>query len=126
MEQRTWLWLSFRFASVPFDWKFLHLFRCFADPKTQAWLKNSIEPTFGFPKVVRFSWTTIKVLLEKSAHTVKWFVLCASLASMDSRLRSRTDEGQASLVKAFESAKGLDKDRCAVTKDLHIKSLGAL
>jgi ribonuclease H2 subunit A len=42
------------------------------DPKTQAWLKNSLEPTFGFPKVARFSWTTVKILLEKTAHAVKW------------------------------------------------------
>ena len=42
------------------------------DPKTQAWLKDSLEPTFGFPKVARFSWTTVKLLLEKAAHEVKW------------------------------------------------------
>jgi ribonuclease H2 subunit A len=42
------------------------------DPKTQEWLKTSLEPTFGFPSIVRFSWTTVKVLLEKHAHAVKW------------------------------------------------------
>lgn len=42
------------------------------DPTTQAWLKNSLEPTFGFPKIARFSWTTVKLLLDKTAHTVKW------------------------------------------------------
>lgn len=45
-----------------------------SDPKTQDWLKNSLEPTFGFPKVARFSWTTVKLLLEKTAHAVKWSV----------------------------------------------------
>ena len=35
----------------------------------------------------------------------------------------RTDEGQTSLIKAFETGKGLDKGRNAVTKDLHIKSV---
>jgi len=80
-----------------------------SDPNTQEWLKSSVEPTFGFPKLVRFSWTTVKVLLEKSAHAVKW-----------------TDEGQASLIKAFESGKGLDKDRCAVTKDLKLVNVGML
>jgi len=80
-----------------------------SDPKTQAWLKDSLEPTFGFPKVARFSWTTVKLLLEKAAHEVKWI-----------------DEGQASLVKAFETGKGLDKDRCAVTKDLKITSVAML
>jgi len=38
----------------------------------------------------------------------------------------RTDDGQASLIKAFESGKGLDKDRCAVTKDLHLRSVDKL
>ncbi|KAF8149954.1 ribonuclease H-like domain-containing protein [Crassisporium funariophilum] len=77
-----------------------------SDPNTVAWLKTAIDRVFGFPNIVRFSWTTVKVILEKSAHPVKW-----------------TDEGQASLIKAFESGKGLDKDRCAVTKDLHIRSV---
>ena len=38
----------------------------------------------------------------------------------------RIDEGQASLVKAFETGKGLDKDRSAITKELHIKSVNTL
>ncbi|KAJ3562308.1 hypothetical protein NP233_g9658 [Leucocoprinus birnbaumii] len=80
-----------------------------SDPNTQAWLKGNLEPTFGFPKLVRFSWTTVKLLLEKDAHKVKW-----------------TDEGQASLVKAFETGKGLDKDRCFVTKDLQLSSVSTL
>ncbi|XP_006459390.1 hypothetical protein AGABI2DRAFT_149543 [Agaricus bisporus var. bisporus H97] len=80
-----------------------------SDPNTQIWLKENVEPTFGFPKVVRFSWTTVKVLLEKRAHPVKW-----------------SDEGQASLVKAFETGKGLDKDRCRVTRDLQISSVNIL
>ncbi|KAF8972134.1 ribonuclease H-like domain-containing protein [Flammula alnicola] len=80
-----------------------------SDPNTQAWLKTAVDPVFGFPDIVRFSWTTVKVILERDAHAVKW-----------------TDDGQASLIKAFEGGKGLDKDRCAVTKDLHIKSVGML
>jgi hypothetical protein len=46
----------------------------YTDPKTQAWLKESIEPTFGYPSLVRFSWTTVKVLLDKQGHEVKWYV----------------------------------------------------
>ena len=42
------------------------------DPKTQAWLRDSLEPTFGFPSLVRFSWATVKVALEKYGHAVKW------------------------------------------------------
>ncbi|OJT11467.1 Ribonuclease H2 subunit A [Trametes pubescens] len=80
-----------------------------SDPKTQAWIKQSLEPTFGYPSLARFSWATIKVVLEKDAHPV-----------------FRTDDGQASLMKAFESATGRDKDRCAVTKDLGLRSVGTL
>ncbi|KAJ7284999.1 ribonuclease H2 subunit A [Mycena rebaudengoi] len=80
-----------------------------SDPRTQAWLKNSIDPVFGFPRLVRFSWSTVKVLLEKNAAAVEWI-----------------DDGQASLIQAFESAKGREKDRSAVTKDLGLKSVGML
>ncbi|TFY70462.1 hypothetical protein EVG20_g2544 [Dentipellis fragilis] len=80
-----------------------------SDPKTQAWVKSSLDPTFGFPSLVRFSWTTIKVVLEKNGHATEWI-----------------DEGQASLVKAFETGAGREKDRCAVTKDLSIKSIASL
>jgi ribonuclease H2 subunit A len=39
---------------------------------------------------------------------------------------TRVDEGQASLVKAFQSGQGREKDRCAVTKDLSLCTLGML
>ena len=92
-----------------------------------------MDPTFGYPSLARFSWTTIKVKLEKDAHAVKWLVpsYFASLRAFSALSQrkyaiSRIDEGQASLVSAFESAIGRDKDRCAVTKDLCIKSVGTL
>ncbi|KAJ7126988.1 ribonuclease H-like domain-containing protein [Mycena epipterygia] len=80
-----------------------------SDPRTKAWLRSSIEPVFGFPRIVRFSWSTVKVLLEKEGKTAEWI-----------------DDGQASLIQAFENAKGREKDRCAVTKDLGLKSVGML
>jgi len=42
------------------------------DPNTQAWLKGAFDPIFGFPSIVRFSWATVKVLLENGGHKVKW------------------------------------------------------
>lgn len=80
-----------------------------SDPKTQAWIRNSLDPTFGFPSLVRFSWTTIKVALEKSGHDVEWI-----------------DDGQKSLVKAFETSSGRDKNLCVVARDLGIKNIGML
>ena len=44
------------------------------DPKTKAWIQDSLDKTFGFPSIARFSWTTVKVVLEKSAHPTKWYV----------------------------------------------------
>ncbi|TFK28119.1 ribonuclease H-like protein [Coprinopsis marcescibilis] len=79
-----------------------------SDPNTQEWLRNSVDPVFGFPKLARFSWATVRLILEKQGHEVKWI-----------------DEGQASLVKAFESGSGLDKDRSAVAKDLSLSSISS-
>ena len=39
---------------------------------------------------------------------------------------ARIDEGQTSLVKAFEKGKEREKDLCAITKDLNIRSVGSL
>ena len=41
-------------------------------------------------------------------------------------LSCRIDDGEDVLRKAFESGKGLDKDRCMVTKDLNIVSIAVL
>lgn len=38
----------------------------------------------------------------------------------------RVDEGQAHLIQAFESGTGRDKNRCAIARDLGIKSVGSL
>jgi len=80
-----------------------------SDPNTKMWIKESLERTFGYPSIARFSWTTIKVVLEGEAHEVKW-----------------VDEGDSALVKAFESGVGHDKGRCTVTKDLCLSSIGTL
>jgi len=80
-----------------------------SDPNTKTWVKNSLERTFGYPSIARFSWTTIKVVLDASAHAVEWI-----------------DDGDASLVKAFENATGHDKDRCVISKDLSLSSVGTL
>ncbi|KDQ15915.1 hypothetical protein BOTBODRAFT_144929 [Botryobasidium botryosum FD-172 SS1] len=84
-----------------------------SDPKTQAWLRSSIEPTFGYPTLARFSWATVRTALEGGAHAVKW---------SDTALR--TDENQKALTKAFESAQGRDKDRCTLARDIALRSVG--
>ncbi|KAH8834756.1 ribonuclease H-like domain-containing protein [Flagelloscypha sp. PMI_526] len=79
-----------------------------SDPSTKAWIEASIEPTFGYPSIARFSWGTVKVALEKKGHDVVW-----------------VDEQQKGVSKMFTSAQGLDKDRSLVMKDLSIHSVAS-
>lgn len=42
-----------------------------ADPYTKAWLKNSFNEVFGYPNIVRFSWSTVsKVLLKEAKKNI--------------------------------------------------------
>jgi len=43
-----------------------------ADPITKKWLKASVDPVFGYPSVIRFSWKTCKTLLDSNAVPVTW------------------------------------------------------
>eukprot|EP01105_Mastigella_eilhardi_P005471 TRINITY_DN17170_c0_g1_i1.p1 TRINITY_DN17170_c0_g1~~TRINITY_DN17170_c0_g1_i1.p1 ORF type:complete len:289 (-),score=58.17 TRINITY_DN17170_c0_g1_i1:95-961(-) len=43
-----------------------------ADPDTQKWLKSNIDPVFGYPSVMRFSWKTCQSILNNEAAPVKW------------------------------------------------------
>ncbi|KAJ8372334.1 hypothetical protein AAFF_G00290640 [Aldrovandia affinis] len=42
------------------------------DPKTKSWLQKSLDPVFGYPQFVRFSWSTAKTLLDTRAVPVRW------------------------------------------------------
>jgi len=43
-----------------------------ADPLTQRWLRKHLDPIFGFPSIVRFSWSTCSRILEKECVQVDW------------------------------------------------------
>jgi len=43
-----------------------------ADPATKRFLQTDLDPVFGFPSVVRFSWATCQTILDKSAVPVQW------------------------------------------------------
>lgn len=45
---------------------------CITDPKTQAYLREAVDPVFGYRGMVRFSWATVRVLLEKQASSCQW------------------------------------------------------
>lgn len=43
-----------------------------ADPVTKKFLHDNLDPVFGFPSVVRFSWATCKSIMESSAVQTTW------------------------------------------------------
>lgn len=45
-----------------------------SDPKTVAWLDLNCDPFFGLPQIARFSWGTVRNLLEKRAVKMRWCV----------------------------------------------------
>lgn len=45
-----------------------------SDSTTQRWLSDNIDYVFGFPNLIRFSWSTSAVILKKSAAAVAWYV----------------------------------------------------
>ncbi|KAH8738933.1 ribonuclease HI large subunit [Cryptosporidium ryanae] len=42
------------------------------DPKTKEFLKLTFDPIFGFPNIVRFSWSTAVDLINKDGYDVIW------------------------------------------------------
>lgn len=42
------------------------------DPKTKAWLLRYLDPVFGYPQFVRFSWSTAQTLMDSKGVTVHW------------------------------------------------------
>ncbi|XP_053572009.1 ribonuclease H2 subunit A isoform X2 [Bombina bombina] len=42
------------------------------DPKTKEWLAKHLDPVFGYPQFVRFSWSTAQSILESKAAPVLW------------------------------------------------------
>lgn len=44
------------------------------DPVTKEWLANNKDQVFGFPSVVRFSWSTAANIMSSDTLAVKWLV----------------------------------------------------
>jgi ribonuclease H2 subunit A len=42
------------------------------DPATKAWLASSLDRVFGYPQIVRFSWSNVEQILESKALPVEW------------------------------------------------------
>jgi len=53
--------------------KIFHLIYLYnLDPVTKEYLKKNIDPVFGFPSIVRFSWSTAELVLKNNAEQVDW------------------------------------------------------
>ncbi|XP_012288257.1 ribonuclease H2 subunit A [Orussus abietinus] len=42
------------------------------DPVTKKWLTDNVDNVFGFPQIVRFSWSTAETILESKSLSVEW------------------------------------------------------
>lgn len=48
-----------------------------SDPKTKSWLRQNMDPFYGFPETVRHSWQTVKTLLgEKKSRRLSNSLSC--------------------------------------------------
>jgi len=43
-----------------------------ADPTTKKFLAENVDPIFGFPQLVRFSWSTVGLILKTKGVKVEW------------------------------------------------------
>jgi ribonuclease H2 subunit A len=43
-----------------------------SDPATVAWLHRNMDPVFGYPDIVRFSWSSCDRILQDKAVPVEW------------------------------------------------------
>jgi ribonuclease H2 subunit A len=82
-----------------------------SDPITKAWLRNNLDTVFGFPSIVRFSWSTCTKLLDQHAVTVEW-----NDEAQD------TDQDQASISKFFNGSKDIKRGKFFKEKKLSLVS----
>lgn len=43
-----------------------------SDPVTKQWLEKSVTPIFGYPSMVRFSWSTCTTIMDAQCAQVSW------------------------------------------------------
>jgi len=80
----------------------------FSDPVTKKFLAQNIDPVFGFPQLVRFSWSTSEQILKTKGVAVEW-------EDADEQ------ENQAASVKKFFSANNSAQRRHPYFTDRKLK-----
>jgi hypothetical protein len=58
----------------------IHWLMVDADAATKAWLTKALDPVFGFPSLVRFSWQTCETILDSDGVKVDWYAPCRVLS----------------------------------------------
>ncbi|KAI8057880.1 ribonuclease H-like domain-containing protein [Syncephalis plumigaleata] len=69
-----------------------------SDPNTVKWLNSHIDPVFGFPGIVRFSWATCERLLEEKASTIVWDEGQAKETTLPDQLQSSLSTTDRSVI----------------------------
>eukprot|EP01134_Creolimax_fragrantissima_P005209 CFRG5209T1 len=72
------------------------------DPNTKAWLRNNIDPIFGFPGLVRFSWSTVTKLMDE---------YCAPVYMNDESDDEEPEKGQRTLFECAGVTKEIKKQK---------------
>jgi ribonuclease H2 subunit A len=92
---RNWQWKE---PTVQLDTKFGSGYP--SDPSCVRWLENAQHKVFGFPNIVRFSWSTSRDLLEDNSKGVN----CCSVKWECEEENEGTED-----IKSFFAAKGVKK-----------------
>ncbi|XP_046373828.2 ribonuclease H2 subunit A-like [Haliotis rufescens] len=89
-----------------------------ADPGTKKFLAGNMDPVFGFPDFVRFSWSTASQLIEKDCVQVRW---------EDDDEDETKNTGSASLLSFFKKkTEDPRQQKHRFFSDRHLTQVGAL
>lgn len=53
--------------------RYIPILVLFLDPNTKKFLTGAVDPVFGYPSLIRFSWKTADVILERRCVKVRWY-----------------------------------------------------
>ncbi|KAI9341732.1 ribonuclease H-like domain-containing protein [Obelidium mucronatum] len=80
------------------------------DPNTKKWLKQNIDPIFGFPDMIRFSWSTCAKMLERSCAQVTWPDDDPAEKMRNGNIATYFQKSEASIKKAAVVSKTAESD----------------